>query len=361
MAPSQNGISSKGPTSGSGGTVVVFGATGHTGRFVTAELARRGFTPRLAGRDAGRLQAAADAHGSAEVHVASIDNPASLDRALRSAAAVINCAGPFLDTAAPLVEAALRARIHYLDVTAEQPSALATFEHFADAARRAGVVVMPAMAFYGGLGDLLATAAMAEWSDADEIIVAIALDSWKPTAGTRLTGRRNTARRLVVAGAGLEPLPDPPPTRAWHFPAPFGSQEVVGLPFTEIITISRHLKVGEIGSYMNLAPLTDLRNPDTPAPSASDASGRSDQRFLVEVVVRRAGAERRVVARGRDIYAITAPLVVEATARILAGRAGGPGVLAAGAAFDAPDFLDAIGPGHLTVEYVPAAPSLTPG
>lgn len=346
---------------GPGGTVAVFGASGHTGRFVAAELVRRGLAPLLAGRDAGRLQAVADAHPGAIVRIATIDDPDSLDRALRGASAVINCAGPFLDTASPLVEAALRTGIHYLDVTAEQVSALATFERFGDTARRAGVVVMPAMAFYGGLGDLLATAAMADWHDADEITLAIALDSWKPTPGTRLTGRRNTARRLVVSGAALEHLADPPPRRVWLFPAPFGAQDVVGLPFTEVITISRHLQAREIHNYMNLAPLADLRDPGTPAPTVSDASGRSDQSFLVQVVVRRGPEERSVVARGRDIYAITAPLVVEAAARILGGRAAGPGVLAAGAAFDSRAFLAAIGPHRLTVDFVPTVAALTPG
>lgn len=361
MVASKHGMTRTGtPRLAPDAAVAVFGASGHTGRFVTAELAERGLAPLLVGRDVARLQMAADAHPGAPVRTASVDDPGSLDRALRGAAAVINCAGPFLDTATPVVEAALRAGIPYLDVTAEQPAALALFERFDGVARQAGVTVMPAMAFYGGLGDLLATAAMADWRDADEIIVAIALDSWMPTLGTRLTGRRNTARRLVVSGDRLEHLADPPPTRTWDFPAPFGHQEVVGLPFTEIITISRHLNAREIHTYLNLAPLADLRDPGTPAPSASDASGRSNQSFLVEVLVRRAGDERRAVARGRDIYAITAPLVVEAAERILAGRAGGLGVLAAGAAFDAPDFLDAIG-AHLTVEYASTAAALTPG
>ena len=35
-------------------TVVVFGAYGHTGRFVTAELHRRGIAAILSGRDEGR-------------------------------------------------------------------------------------------------------------------------------------------------------------------------------------------------------------------------------------------------------------------------------------------------------------------
>jgi saccharopine dehydrogenase-like NADP-dependent oxidoreductase len=79
------------------------------------------------------------------------------------------------------MEAAIRARIHYLDVTAEQPAALAAFERFTDAAANAGIVIAPAMAFYGGLGNLLATAATAGWTTVDEVRVAVALDSWKPT------------------------------------------------------------------------------------------------------------------------------------------------------------------------------------
>jgi hypothetical protein len=57
------------------------------------------------------------------------------------------------------------------------------------------------------------------------------------------------------------------------------------------------------------------------------------------VVARAGDRERRAMASGRDIYAISAPLVVEATERVLAGQATGNGALTAGQAFDAPDFL----------------------
>lgn len=43
-------------------TVVVYGAAGHTGRFVVAELRRRVWSPILAGRDAAKLKAVADQH-----------------------------------------------------------------------------------------------------------------------------------------------------------------------------------------------------------------------------------------------------------------------------------------------------------
>jgi Saccharopine dehydrogenase NADP binding domain len=332
-------------------TIAVFGAAGHTGRFVLSELRRRELTPILSGRDVAKLKAVVEAHPGSERRVASVDDPASLDRAISGAAAVINCAGPFLDTAAPVIEAAIRARTHYLDVTAEQRSVLGTIERFSDTARDAGVVIAPAMAFYGGLSDLLATAAMDDWPDADEICIAIALDSWKPTRGTRLTGKRNTGRRFVFSNNKLKFLPDPAPRRAWNFPEPFGKQDVVGLGFSEIITISRHLRAPEIHAFMNLAPITDLRNPDTPEPVAADESGRSSQTFLVEVVARRGSEQRRVIARGRDIYAITAPIVVEAVERILDGRFKAAGVVAAGEVFDAQDFLRSLQP-NMSIEFI---------
>jgi hypothetical protein len=329
--------------------VTVFGAYGHTGRFVVSELRKRGFTPILSGRDTARLKEAGNAHPGSEVRVATVDDPASLDRALSGAVAVINCAGPFIDTAGPVIDAALRASIHYLDVAAEQAAVLDVFERFASAARDAGAVVAPAMAFYGGLGDLLATAAMGEWDAADEICIAVALDSWRPTRGTRLTGQRNPGRHFIFSNNRLERA-DPPPARKWNFPPPFGEQDVVGLSLAETITISRHLQTPEIRVYINLAPITDIRDPDTPAPTAADESGRSSQIFAMEAIARRGSAERRAVVRGRDIYAITAPIVVEATHRVVNGLAKRTGVVAAGEVFAAQDFLMSLSPSHLSFE-----------
>src|SRR5258708_23207640 len=79
--------------------VTVFGAYGHTGRFVVRELLKRGFTPILSGRDASKLKEAGKAHPGAEVRVASVGEPPSLDPALFGAAAVCYCAWPLALTA----------------------------------------------------------------------------------------------------------------------------------------------------------------------------------------------------------------------------------------------------------------------
>jgi len=101
----------------------------------------------------------------------------------------------FATTAGPVIEAALRARIPYLDIAAEIEANADTFEQFSGRARDAGIVIVPAMAFYGGLGDLLATAAMGGWPAADEICIAYGLDRWRPTSGTRVAGQVSRERR----------------------------------------------------------------------------------------------------------------------------------------------------------------------
>jgi hypothetical protein len=93
----------------------------------------------------------------------------------------------------------------------------------------------------------------------------------------------------------------------------------------------------------------DLYAPDPSGPVAVDERGRSAQTFLVEVVARSGGVERRRVASGRDIYAVTAPMVVEAARRILAGEGDTAGVASVGARFDAEDFLGSLSPEHLTL------------
>lgn len=305
--------------------IAVVGATGHTGGFVVSELRRRGIGPVPCGRGT------------------------DLAAAFAAADAVINCAGPFAATAVPVIEAAIRAGIPYLDVTAEVEVVTDTFEKFA----AAPIPIVPAAAFYGGLPDLLATAAMGDWPAADELTIAFALSSWQPTAGTRATGRvsaeRRHGQRIAYTGGRLQVVAGPAPRTEWNFPPPFGPRPVTGgVTMADSATIPTHLDIPEIGTYMSSNALDDLRAGDTSGPVAADESGRSEQTFLVEVVARARAAERRASAAGRDIYAVTAPLVVEAASRILAGDGNAAGVASLGARFDAANFLSALNPEHLT-------------
>ncbi|MFI6295919.1 NAD(P)H-binding protein [Nonomuraea sp. NPDC050790] len=318
---------------GSGQMVAVFGAYGHTGRFVVKELRERGYVPLLLGRDEEKLRAMAQPGDE----VRQADD-------LTGAAAVINTAGPFATTAAKVIEAALRAGIPYVDVAAEIEANHDTFQHFTGEAAKTPVI--PAMAFFGGLGDLLVTTAMDNWNAADEAHIAYGLSGWHPTPGTlasgAVSGQRRSGRKVRFTGGRLEYHDDPLPTLKWPFPEPLGTQNVIAeFTMADVVTIASHLAIPEIRTYMTEKAATDLSAP-------VNERERPKETFVVDVRVRKGDEERRVTAEGRDIYATSAPLAVEAVERILTGRTRTKGVASAGAAFDAPDFLRALS-AHVTV------------
>lgn len=316
--------------------IAVYGATGHTGRFVILDALRRGLPVVAVGRDAERLESGTPA--AAERRPAALDDPAGLQAAFAGCAVVINCAGPFLETAGLVAQAALRAGGHYLDVSAEQPSTQDMFARFDAPARAAAKAVIPAAGFYGGLADLLA-GALAKEGAIDQVTVAVALDRWWPTAGTRNTAARNKAPRLVLSQGRLTPLVPSEDVLEWEFAPPLGRQPMVELPFSEIITMASHLQVREIRSLLNRPALHDVRDPGTPAPVAEDASGRSAQRFELAVRLVQNGVVRTASVRGRDIYAVTAPIVMEAAVRLQRTGYGRSGAMALAEAFDPLDLL----------------------
>jgi short subunit dehydrogenase-like uncharacterized protein len=126
-------------------TFLLYGATGYVGEAMARECVKRGLAPILAGRKAAALSALGRELGLAH-RVCALDDARALDAALTGVSAVMHCAGPFLYTSRPMVEACLRAGVHYLDITGEFPVFEAMAARDADAKRR-GVMLMPAVGF----------------------------------------------------------------------------------------------------------------------------------------------------------------------------------------------------------------------
>lgn len=322
--------------------IAVYGAYGHTGKFIVSELLRQGYNNLvLVGRDSQKLTALRDHFQDVNIKTADITNSGSLDDAFSGAEIIINCAGPYLDTAAPIIKSALRSGSHYIDLTAEQKSVLDIFAEFSAEAKNKDILVIPAAAFYGGLADLLATELTRNWDHTEEINVYIGLDSWHPTKGTRLTGDRNHYKRLIFKNKKLQELQDTF-SKEWDFEEPIGIKEVVTLPLSEIITISSHLNVNEVNTFLSQNSLNDLRSASTPEPKPVDEKNRSSQQFSVDVTAQNGSKRRKISAKGRDIYAVTAPIVVEAVKRILLGKITRKGVATLGEVFEAHDFLNSL-------------------
>ncbi len=124
---------------------MIYGANGYTGELIVAEAVRRGLRPVLAGRNAGKVQALAAAHGL-EHRVFGLEDATTVARGVEGMVLVLHCAGPFFRTFESMLGGCLAAKAHYLDITGE----IAVFEGCArkDAeAKAAGITVMPGVGF----------------------------------------------------------------------------------------------------------------------------------------------------------------------------------------------------------------------
>ncbi len=99
--------------------LILYGATGFTGRQAAAYLASRadpGLRWAVAGRDREKLTALGS---SAPILVAATDRPAELDAMAARARVVLTMAGPFKRYGDPIVAACLRAGTDYCDISGE--------------------------------------------------------------------------------------------------------------------------------------------------------------------------------------------------------------------------------------------------
>jgi short subunit dehydrogenase-like uncharacterized protein len=124
---------------------LIYGANGYTGELIARRAVERGLRPVLGGRRPDEVGRLAGELGLAHRAFA-LDEAAAVDRGVHGMGLVTNAAGPFSRTAAPLADACLRARAHYLDITGE----VAAFEALAardQRARQAGVMLLPGTGF----------------------------------------------------------------------------------------------------------------------------------------------------------------------------------------------------------------------
>ncbi|UVK86184.1 saccharopine dehydrogenase NADP-binding domain-containing protein [Pseudomonas sp. B21-051] len=167
---------------------MIYGANGYTGELIARDAVRRGLRPVLAGRSRDKVEALARELGL-EARVFGLDDPARLLAQIKGHGLILHCAGPFSATAAPMIEACLRAGAHYLDITGE----IAVFEHaqsLNERARAAGSVICPGVGFDVVPTDCVAAALKDALPDATHLALGFdSRSSFSPgTAKTSIEG-----------------------------------------------------------------------------------------------------------------------------------------------------------------------------
>jgi short subunit dehydrogenase-like uncharacterized protein len=143
--------------------IVLFGATGYTGRLTAEALVRRGAAPVLAGRNRDALTELATGLGGLDIAIADVAEPATVDRLVADGGVLVSTVGPFARWGEPAVEAAIRNGATYLDSTGEPPFIRRVFEEFGP---RAQSPLVTAFGYDYVPGNLAAAVALEQAGDA---------------------------------------------------------------------------------------------------------------------------------------------------------------------------------------------------
>jgi short subunit dehydrogenase-like uncharacterized protein len=180
--------------------IVVFGATGYTGRLVTAELRAAGHRPVVVGRDRLKVNALGVAHGGLETAVADAADPGSVRALVGSGDVLVATVGPFTRFGRPALDAAVSAGAHYLDCTGEGDFVQQVFADAGPRAKQAGCALLTGVGFDFVPGNLAGALALRE----------AGADARRVDVGYFVTGKigmsSGTRATVILTLAGPNPL-----------------------------------------------------------------------------------------------------------------------------------------------------------
>ncbi len=148
------------------GRIVVFGATGYTGRLASEALVGAGARPVLAGRNAESLERlSGELGGGFETATADVARPDSLRSLVERDDVLVSCVGPFNKYGDAAVEAAIGKGAHYIDSTGESRFIRRIFEEFGSRAEAGGCGLLTAFGYDFVPGNLAGALALEQAGD----------------------------------------------------------------------------------------------------------------------------------------------------------------------------------------------------
>lgn len=334
--------------------MLIYGANGFTGKLIAEQAKASGLTPTIAGRNRAEIEALAERVGL-PYRVFGLAAPAEVDAGIHGFRLVLHCAGPYSATSKPMLDACLRARAHYLDITGELRVLEAILSRDAEA-RASGCVLLPAVGF-----DVVPTDCMAAKLH-DEMPQAVRLElafsgGLAPSPGTAKTAVEGLHIGALVREGGQFVTLKAPLTR--EVPFGDGPQFAMSIPWGDLVTAYYSTRIPAITVYTvvprgvaKMAPMLRFWSPLLRIPSVI--------RFLQSEVEKRArgpSAEQRATFRmwiwgrvedaaGRALeghlevpegYRLTTLAALECAKRVLSGAVP-PGATTPSRAFGA-DFV----------------------
>jgi short subunit dehydrogenase-like uncharacterized protein len=299
-------------------TLMIYGAAGYTGGMAAEHAATAGLSLLLGGREKDRqaLEVLAARIGG-EVRTFLLDDPAEIRAGLNNVTVMLNAAGPFMNTAEPLMSAAIASGVHYLDFSAELDTyreALALDER----ARAAGVMLLPGSGGSVAMLGCLAGHAVRRVNDPLKISIALEV-AGAMSRGSATSASQNIAPDTLQLVNGELVSRSPDDVRDFNFGNGPRSSFPVTLP--DLVTIHNATGVLNIETFVHISggafPSGDIR--DLPAGPTREERDANRYHAAVEVT----GTDGTIVRSLLDTvngYTFTSMAAVEAARRVIAGE-----------------------------------------
>jgi short subunit dehydrogenase-like uncharacterized protein len=294
--------------------LLIYGATGYTGRMAAERAKALGLKFVIAGRNQQRLVTLA---AQLDVPYRVFDADSNAQKFLSGISVVLNFAGPFAQTAEALMRACIKAGVDYLDITAEI-NVYRLAERLGAEAAEANVMLLPGVGW-----DVVPTDSLAV-QVARRVPQPMALNIALQVPGSISRGSAMSVNEIIGAGVlaridgELVATPDAQPR---HFD--FGDGPVVCAPlsFGDLVTGWHATGIPNIAMFVHIAgdalPEGDLSQlPDGPSPEEREAHRA---RAVVEVTGADGAIERSVIETVNG-YTYTPLAAVEAARRVLSGE-----------------------------------------
>ncbi|MDQ3878315.1 MAG: saccharopine dehydrogenase NADP-binding domain-containing protein [Actinomycetota bacterium] len=328
--------------------VLLFGATGYTGRLTARALQERSASFVVCGRNRDKLEKLAADTGAQDVRVAEAGDVDGLVEALSDVKVMITCVGPFLKFGDTALEAALAARVHYVDSTGEGRFIDKVIERAAEATA-AGIAMAPALGFDEVPADTATTIA-SEGMERPDVVLSYAFPS-NGSAGTLKTMVGIVASDAQWIENG-RPISVAPGSRSrWApMPRPLGPRQAIAFPFAEGHLAPLHVEFESLQLYATLGravapgakvgfPVARalLRRPEAGKvidklmarlPEGPTDEQRAKGYFTILAEARSGDHWRNVTVQGADVYGLSARFLAAGAMRMAADDFDRTGVLA---------------------------------
>ena len=299
-------------------TLMIYGAVGYTGGMAAEHAASAGLNLVLAGREQNRarLEALAGRLG-ASVRIFSLNDSDAVVASLAGIFVLLNAAGPFANTAEPLMSAAIRAGVHYLDFSAE----LDTYREalaLDGQARAAGVMLLPGSGGSVAMLGSLAGHAIARVKNARKISIALQVTG-AMSRGSAISASQNIAPETLQLVDGERVTRGSEEVRDFDFGG--GPQSSFPVTLPDLVTIHHATGVPNIETFVHITAGAFPTGQIKDLPAGPSVEEREASRYHAAVEVTEAdGTVVRSLLNTVNGYTFTALAAAQAARRVLAGE-----------------------------------------